>query len=233
MKTKHILLAAGLLAGSIVPVAAQKVSIKVNESNEHIGGNKNPSLVVSIYDASPDEVASKWKSLMKDYKAKVSTKDEVFADNAVISSINGNNTIDIYAKAEKVKDDETRLTVAFDLGGAFLSSSNDKDKFNEAKKIVNDFAIKTTKEAIAGQRKAAEKVLGNLQDDQHDLEKEQNKLNSNIEDYKAKIEDYNKRIKEAQDDLGKNKTSQEKKKGEVDAQKKVVEAVTAKENSVE
>ena len=184
--------------------SAQKVKIKVEESSEHIGGNKNPALVVSIYDATPEEVESKWKSLMKDYKGKMSTNDGVFADNAVISSINGNNTIDVYAKAEKVKDGETKLTVAFDLGGAFLSSSNNKDKFNEAKKMVNDFAIKTTKEAITGQRKAAEKVLGNLSDQQHDLEKKQEKLNSNIEDYKAKIEDYNKRIKEAQDDLAKN-----------------------------
>ena len=218
---------------AILTVSAQKLSIKVSESNEHIGGNKNPALVVSIYDATPDEVESKWKSLMKDYKGKISTSEGVFADNAVISSINGNNTIDVYAKAEKVSDGETKLIVAFDLGGAFLSSTNNKEKYNEAKKMVNDFAVKTTKEAIAGQRKAAEKVLGNLTDDQHDLEKKQEKLNSNIEDYKAKIEDYNKRIKEAQDDLAKNKADQEKKKAEVDAQKKVVDAVTAKENSVE
>ena len=230
MKT---ILSIAVIAVSFFGVSAQKISIKVSESTEHIGGNKNPAFVVSIYDASPEDVESKWKSLMKDYKGKVSTKDEVFADNAVISAVNGNNTIDVYAKAEKVKEGETKLTVAFDLGGAFLSSSNNKDKFNEAKKIVNDFAIKTTKEAISGQRKAAEKVLGNLTDEQRDLEKKQEKLNSNIEDYKAKIEDYNKRIKEAQDDLAKNKTDQEKKKGEVETQKKAVEAVTAKENAVE
>ena len=234
MKTKHISIigAIAFILCVITDVSAQKIKIKVDESNEHIGNGKNPALVVSIYDATPDEVESKWKSLMKDYRGKMSTSDGVFADNAVISSINGNNTIDVYAKAEKVKDGETKLIVAFDLGGAYLSSSMN-DKFKEAKKIVNDFAIKTTKEAIAGQRKAAEKVLGNLEDDQHDLEKKQGKLNSNIDDYKAKIEDYNKRIKEAQDDLAKNKTDQEKKKGEVDAQKKVVEAVTAKENAVE
>ena len=229
-------LSIGIIAffiGAITDASAQKINIKVSESNEHIGGNKNSALVVSIYDAAPDEVESKWKSLMKDYRGKVSMKDEVFADNAVISSINGNNTIDVYAKAEKVKDDETKLTVAFDLGGAFLSSSNNKEKFSEAKKIVNDFAIKTTKEAIAGLRKAAEKVYSKLEDEQHDLEKQQKKSTSNIEDYKAKIEDYNKRIKEAQDDLVKNKTDQEKKKTELDAQKKAVDAITAKENAVE
>ncbi|HEY4798017.1 MAG TPA: hypothetical protein VII99_02970, partial [Bacteroidia bacterium] len=197
----HLCAAAFLFFGMAGISAGQKISIKVTESTEHIGGGKNPALVVSIYDASPSDVESEWKSLMKSYKGKVSTKDGVFADNAVISAINGNNTIDVYARAEKVSDGETKLIVAFDLGGAFLSSSNNKDKYNEAKKIVNDFAIKTTKDAIADQRKTAEKLLSSLQDDQHSLEKKQDKLNSNIEDYKAKIDDYNKRIKQAQDDL--------------------------------
>lgn len=207
--------------------------IKVTESTERIGGNKNPAFVVSVYNTAPDEVASKWKSLMKDYKGKVTIKDEIFADNAVIPTINGNNTIDVYAKAEKVNDGETKLIVAFDLGGAFLSSSSPSEKLKEAKQIVHDFAVKTTKEAIAGQRKAAEKQLSSLESDQHDLDKQQKKLTSNIEDYKAKIEDYNKRIKEAQDDLAKNKTAQEKNKQELDAQKKVVSAAVAKENAVD
>lgn len=228
-----LFLTASIIVAFFMAASAQKISIKVNESTEHIGGGKNPAFTVSIFDATPEEVESKWKSLMKDYKAKVSTSEEVFADNAVISSINGNNTIDIYAKAEKVKDGETKLIVAFDLGGAFLSSSNNKDKFSEAKKIVNDFAVKTTRDAIAGMRKAEEKKLDKLADEKRELEKQQEKLTSNIEDYKAKIEEYNKKIKEAQDNLAKNKTDQEKKKTEVDAQKKVVDAVTAKENAVE
>jgi hypothetical protein len=210
-----------------------KISIKVTESNERIGNGKNNALVVTIYDATPDEVGKAWKSLMKDYKAKVTMGDEILADNAVIKDINGNNTIDVYARVEKQKEGETKLIVAFDLGGAFLNSSDHKDKFNEAKKIVHDFAMNTTKEAIAGQLKIAEKAYSKLEDDQHDLEKQQKKLTSNVEDYKAKIEDYNKKIKEAQDDLTKNKTDQDNKKKELDAQKKVVDAVTAKEKAVE
>ena len=209
---------------------AQK--IKVSESDERIGGGKNPALVVSIYDASVYEVGSKWKSLMKGYKGKVDMKDEVFADNAVIKEINDNNTIDIYAKIEKVSDGETKLTVAFNLGGAFLSSSS-KDKFNAAKTIVNDFAKKTTQEAIAGMRKAEEKKLSNMQDEQHDLEKKQEKLASSIEDYKQKIEDYKQKIKDAEDNTTKNKAEQEKKKTEITAQSKVVETVVAKEKAVE
>lgn len=221
------------LALALMAFSAFAQKIKVTDSDERIGGGKNPALVVSIYDATLDDVRSEWKSLMKGYKAKVDMKDEIFADNAIITTINDNNTIDIYAKMEKAGDEETKLTVAFNLGGAFLSSSVNKDKFNEAKKIVNEFAIKTTREAIAGKRKAAEKVYGNLQDDQHDLEKKHEKLTSNVEDYKAKIEDYQKRIKEAQDEMGKNKADQEKKKAEIEAQKKVVEVITAKEKAVD
>lgn len=222
-----------ILIGVISAASAQKINIKVTESNERIGNGKNNALVVTIYDATTDEIGKAWKSLMKDNKAKVSMGDEIFADNAVIKTINDNNTIDVYAKAEKVKEGESKLIVAFDLGGAFLNSSDHKDKFNAAKKLVYDFAVQTTKDAIAGQLKAAEKAYSKLEDDQHDLEKQQRKLNSNVEDYKAKIEDYNKRIKEAQDDLAKNKTDQDKKKTERDAQKKVVDAVAAKEKAVE
>jgi len=217
----------------LISIASFAQKIKVAESDERIGGGKNPAMVVSIYDVSVDDVGSEWKSLMKNKKAKVSMKDEVFADNAVISEINGNNTIDIYAKIEKVNDGETKLTVAFDLGGAFLSSSVDKEKFSQAKKMVHDFAIKTTKEGIAGKRKAAEKELSSLKSDQKELEKKHEKLTSSVDDYKQKIEDYKQKIKEAEDDKVKNKAEQEKKKADIVVQSKTVEAITAKEKAVE
>ncbi len=217
----------------LVSLSSFAQKIKINESDERIGGGKNPALVVSIYEATIEEAGSRWKSLMKDNKAKVSMNDEIFADNAVIKEINDNNTIDIYAKFEKVNDHEIKLTVAFNLGGAFLSSSMNKEKFNEAKKIVNDFAIKTTKEAIAGMRKAEEKKLANMQDEQRDLEKKQEKLASNIEDYKQKIEEYKQKIKEAEENTTKNKAEQEKKKQEIVVQSKTVEGIVQKEKAVE
>jgi len=209
---------------------AQK--IKVSETTENVGGSRKNALVVTIYDTKSSNIESKWKSLMKNYKGKVSTKDGVFADNAVIKVINDNNTIDVHAKTEKVKEEVVKLIVAFDLGGAYLNSSEHKDQFNEAKKIVHEFAVKTTKDAIAGKRKAAEKVLNKLEGQQKDLVKEKSRSESNVENYKQKIEDYKKRIKETENDIAKNKTNQEKKKQEINAQKKVVETITAKEKAV-
>src|SRR5437868_3143769 len=130
MKSTFISAAFIVLTGLITAAGGDKISIKVTESNEKIGNGKNNALVVSIYDATPDEIGKEWKSKMKDYKAKVSMGDEILADNAVIKEINGNNTIDVYARIEKVKEGETKLIVAFDLGGAFLNSSEHKEKFN-------------------------------------------------------------------------------------------------------
>ena len=62
MKTKSIVSVVLFLMGSAGIVSAQKINIKVNESDERIGGNKNPAMTVNIYDANPEDVTSKWKS---------------------------------------------------------------------------------------------------------------------------------------------------------------------------
>ena len=161
--------------------------------------------------------------MMKGWNAKTEKKDGgMFGDNAKITSINGNNTIDIYAKTVQGKDNEVKFMVAFDLGGAYLSSSKQGSEAREAKKIVYDFAVKMTKDAIAGQLKAAEKILNKQVDDQEDLEKDKAKLEKNIEEYKEKI-------KKAEEDILINKSDQEKKKGEIEVQKKVVEEIKKKE----
>lgn len=219
MKKIFTLLAVAALS---IPALAQKIT--VSESSENIGGGNNNALVVTIYESDVDAVEKEWRSLMKDLDAKVSSKDGVFADNATIKTM-GNNTIDIYARVVKVKDREVKLIVGFDLGGAFLSSGKHPDQFKEAKKMVNDFAIKMTKQSIAGQLKAAQKVLEKLTDQQKDLVKDQEGLQKDIEDYKAKI-------KKAEEDIVKNKSEQEKKKQEVEAQKKVVDAIAEKEKAV-
>jgi hypothetical protein len=220
MKRLFTLMAVAALS---IPALAQK--IQVSESSENIGGGSNNALVVTIYETDADEIEKEWKSLMKGYDAKVSSKDGIFADNALIKSM-GPNTMDIYAKTVKVKDKEVKLIVGFDLGGAYLSSSKHGDQYKEAKKIVHDFAVKMTKEGIGGQMKAAEKVLDKLTDQQKDLVKDQEGLQKDIEDYKAKI-------KKAEDDIVKNKSEQEKKKQEVEAQKKVVDAISQKQKAVD
>src|SRR5947208_748936 len=120
---KKILLAVTLIFSTCC-LLAQKT--KVTESNESIGGGNNPALSVTIYQAKAEDIEKEVKGLMKHYDAKVTSQNGgLFGDNAMIKKIS-NNTIDLYAKLEKVREGETRVIMAFDLGGVFLSSSNSK-----------------------------------------------------------------------------------------------------------
>ncbi|MCA6362298.1 MAG: hypothetical protein IM638_04630 [Bacteroidetes bacterium] len=219
---KVFVLAVVLLAA--VVAHAQKINVK--ESNENIGGGSHNALVVTIYDAKPDDIEKEWKSKMKGYDAKVSSKKEIFADNALIKEMGGNDPMDIYARVEKVSDTESKLIVGFDLGGAWLNSKEHSDKYKVAEKIVRDFALQMTKEAVAGIRKAAQKKVDNLKDQQADLEKKNKDLKNDIETYKEKI-------KKAEDDIKTNESDQAKKKAEVDAAQKALDEILAREAKID
>jgi len=224
---KHFFSLAFLAIGTTL--CAQKIDVR--ESNEKVGGGSHNALTVSIYQATPGEIEKEWRSRVKDLDGKVSTSDGVFADNAKLKAT-GNNTVDIYARVEKVNDFESKLIIGVDMGGAWMSSSQHGEAFREMKGIVSDFAVKTTREALAGITKTEQKKLDKLQDEQKDLEKDQADLKKDIEDYKAKIEEYKNKITKAESDIEKNKSEQEKKKVEVEAQKKIFEAAQTKEKAV-
>jgi hypothetical protein len=199
--------------------------IKVHESRESIGGGSNNALVVTIYGADVSDVQKEWKSMMKDYGAKVSTsKGEMFANNAVIKDM-GPKTMDIYTRFDDKKG-EIEMVVGFDLGGAYLNSSQHSDKYKVAEKILHDFAVKMTTEALNDQLKTQQKALDKLTGQEKDLEKDTKNLNSDIVDYQN-------RIKKAQDQIEKNKDAEGKKQTEISNQQQVVDDLNKKTKAVE
>lgn len=224
---KHLLLLVAIAALSLPALADEggKIKIKVEEKDEKINGGTHNCLVVTIYDAKPDDIEKEWKDKMKGYDAKVSGKDEIFADNALITEISA-NTCDVYAYTEKISDTETKFVVGFLLGETWLNSKDNSASYNAAEKIVKDFAVKQTKDAIAEKKKAADKKLDDLKDDKADLEKKNKDLHDDIDD-------YNKKIEKAQEDIKTNETDQTSKQKEVDDQQKVVDDLKAREDSVE
>ena len=169
-------------------------------------------LTVNLTEISPSDAEEAFRSAMKTYGGKKSSKDgAIFIDHAIIKEM-GNNTIDIYGKAVGKKGDpEIKFIVAFDLGGAFCNSNDHKEQYKIAEKIVKDFAVKATKDAIEEKLKAEQKVENKLENEQKDLEKDSKNLADDIESYKGKI-------KKAEDDIAKNKGAQEKKKTEIEAE---------------
>jgi len=216
MKKSLLIATFVLLTSSLL---AQK--IKVIESKENIGGGNNNALSVTIYQASPEDIEKEVKSLMKHYDAKVAPQSGgLFGDNAMIKKISS-NTVDLYSKLEKIKDGETRLIMAFDLGGAYLSSSNGK-QYDAAKEILLNLATKTTTEAMADLVKGEQKTFDKMSDEEKKLEKENQKLNDEIKSNKEKIEESNRRIKQAENDIEANRKMQDKTKQQIAVQQKVL-----------
>ncbi|MFI5149678.1 MAG: hypothetical protein ACHQRM_08085 [Bacteroidia bacterium] len=208
----------------ILPASAQK-KIKVEEEKASLGGGKNSALSVIIYEADENDIAKGWKSVMKGYGGKVSSKDGAYmADNVVIKDLS-NNTNDVYYKIEKITETEHKLVIAVNLGGAFMNATDHSTQTNYFKKMMLDFANKTSNDAIADQLKDAQKALSKLESQQTSLEKDQDGLKRDIENYKNKI-------KTAEDNIKKNETDQSKKKSEIEAQKKVVDVVSKKKAAI-
>jgi hypothetical protein len=208
----------------ILGANAQKISVK--DGSERFANGSHNAYTTFIYEINKDDAESKWKSFLKDFKnEKVkSEKGEIVGDNVLIKDW-GNNPVDVYATFEEDKKTNVVIMhVAFDLGGAYLRGS-DGDKHKMAEKLIKEFAIKTTKEALEDKVKDLEKSLSKLEDNQKELEKDNKNAKSDIESYKEKI-------KKSEDDINKNEADQTKKKAEIEAQKKVVEEVKSGINKI-
>lgn len=203
---------------SALSAASVAQSIHVKEGNEKFSTGSQPAVVTTIHENNLDEVMSEWKKVLKDYKnEKVKeNNNEVFGDNILVKEW-GNNPVDFYTKFTEDKANKSvHMAVAVDLGGAYLSSSHDKDKLKYVETMVRNFAIRMTKEPIADAVKASEKALAKLEDDQKDLEKDKKNLQDDIINYKNKIA-------KAEKEVAVKDVEIEKKKGEVSVQKKVVD----------
>jgi chromosome segregation ATPase len=218
-----------VIIGLLLPalsLQAQKIKISVDEKSDRIAGGQHNCLVVVIYDAKAADIEKEWRSKMKGYDAKVSGKDEIFADNAMIKEIS-ENTIDVYARTENgSNENEVKLIVGFQMGEDWLSSGKYAAQYKAAEKIVRDFAKKMTQDAIGDKRKDEEKKLKTIQGDQADLEKKNKNLHEDITDYQEKIQ-------KAEGEIKTNEEEQAKKKTEMEAQQKAVDAIKARESSVE
>jgi chromosome segregation ATPase len=208
-----------ILPAFIISLSAFSQSISVKEGNEKFSTGSQNAVVTTIYENNANDVINEWKKILKDFKNEKVKEDnnEVFGDNIIVKDW-GNNPVDFYTKFEENKSAKTvKMMVAVDLGGAYLSSSGDKSKYNFVEKMVKDFAVKQTKAPLEEAVKDAEKLLAKKEDQQKDLEKDNKNLHDDIIDYNAKI-------RKAETDLVAKEGELVKKKSEVAVQKKVVEA---------
>ena len=199
-------------------------AISVEERTVAIDGVSRNSLTVTIPGGNTDDIIKAWKKQLKDLKGKVSDKTIIFGDDCRSKEM-GDNTFDIYSLVEEATENGVRLVVAFDLGGAYLSTADHPERYPAGEKIVYDFAVEQTKEVVRGEIEAATKSLDGFEKDLGGLAKDK-------AGFEKDIADYEKKIQEAKLAIEKNVNSQMVKQKEIDGMKAVLKDLDAKLKSV-
>ncbi|MEZ5006863.1 MAG: hypothetical protein R2728_03350 [Chitinophagales bacterium] len=206
---------------------AQKSDIVINEIIEYMSQGEKTGFEVAIVDADPKDVESSWAKYLKKYKAKViSSKKsvEIFGDNAAIPQISS-NTIDVYAIARKTEYG-TKLSVFFDLGGAFISSQDHEVAFGAAEGFLRDFALSEAIRVVEAELKTQEKVF-------KDLTKELDGMIKDKDGYVKEIEKAKALIAQREQDIMNNEAAQETKRQQIAIQEEIVNTVKQKRTELD
>lgn len=197
--------------------------IKLSEKSVEIDGSKN-GFSIEIPYGDEKAVDKALKKELKSWKGSFKGGKTYFIDDCKNKKM-GDNTFDVYAKCESLGETGGLVSIAIDLGGAFLSSSAHGDQYKLMEGIIYDFAVSMAKDVIQDEVDLEEGVLKDKEKELSDMEKEQQKLEKEIEEMKKKIEENEAAIEES-------KKNQETKKEEIKAQQTVVQEVIKKKEAV-
>ena len=170
------------------------------------------------FEGVPVKVAEdEWKQFTKDYKGK--TKEDKkgkvwFTDDAQFKKVS-DNTIDLYTSFNEVAGG-TIVTVWFDLGGAYLSSSLDSGRAEEAKAVLKKYGHSISKYLAKEHWDMQTKALG-------DMEKEYKKMQNTQSDMQKKLENLKAEVMQMEAELQQNLTEQQNQQNRIKTQQKVVE----------
>ncbi len=195
----------------------------VRESERSMSQGVKNSLTLDIMNVPMRTVEKYWKDYTKQFKGdtkKDRKTDEWFTDNALISSLGGANTVDMYTKFTDAGSN-TNMTMWVDLGGAYINSKEFRDKYDAAQKIMLDFALSI-------QREQTKIMLNDQQEEQKKLERDQRSLEKKNTNLHSDIDDWNKKIAKAQGEIQVNLKAQEDQKMKIMNQQKLVEDIQKK-----
>ena len=210
---------------SVSTPVPEKIKIEVRESMEKMSLGTNNCLKIYIPNAQSADVAEDFATYMKGYNAKASSKKgEYFFDNAEIKQF-GNNLVDVYSTTEQ-KAGGVELSIFFDLGGAYLNSSDHPDKYKAAENFVKKFGKEEAAVAIGIKIEASQKVIDTKMKEYNSLVKQDSALTKKIRDCQAIIN-------QAQIDQQTSRTGQDTKKKEIAMQQQSIDAMKTTQAGIE
>lgn len=218
MKSILTMMSACLIATQL---NAQKLSI--TNGSENLGGSYNPTFQVFIPHANEKSVEKKWKSLLKDYRAKVkSSKDDINGTNFVLKE---KDTMQVYSRIIENADGIT-LNAAFSREGVFITPTTDQNDYDMLSKLLHDFALPIAKEGLEKKVDNADDLLKKKSKEHDNLVKRNEKIVKENEKMKEKISDNEREATENETKIGSLKTI-------IDQQKTAVEDVKSKSKDLQ
>ena len=196
----------GLLIISATVFAQDKITVK--EAVVAIDGTSRNSLTVMLVGSNTDDVKKAWKKKLKELKVKASDKTIIFGDDCKMKEM-GDNSFDVYSLVEDATDEGVKLVVAFDLGGAYLSTTAHPEKYPAAQAFVYSFGVEQAKGVVTMEIETTQKILAAFGKELAGLEKEKAGHESDIKDYEKKIE-------ESKAEIEKNTGNQANKRTEIE-----------------
>lgn len=188
----------------------------VQEGLKPMSKGTNNCFYLELPSADNKLAADAWKDFVKDYKGKTKynkKQKEYFTDNATIKDMS-ENTVDIYARF-----DPAQITVWFDLGGAYLSSSIHPDRYPAVGKMLSAYYLALSKELAKADVKLKEDELKTLRNDLKKLENENKDYNETIKKAKEAIAKAEKDIEANQQQQAARQQSIKEKEAEVEGAK--------------
>lgn len=207
-------------------IFAQNASVMEVEKLMAVGSR--PAFRIDFSQASPERVEKLWKNFVKDQyngKLKKNKKAIEWVVYGLQSSSISSESFDLYSVIESSGKDASVLYVWFDLGAYFLNQRDNPDKAKNATETLIRFFNIVKADVISDELKAAENKQKEVEKKLKNLEKDKEKLLKDIESYREKI-------KKAESDIEVNEKEQTKTQGEIDAQRKAVDAVRLRLDAV-
>ncbi|MFZ1704073.1 MAG: hypothetical protein WAT79_06980 [Saprospiraceae bacterium] len=198
-------------------VQERKVSMSLGAQN---------AFVVDVEGANKKIMEDLFKNAIKDYgRIKENRKArEFYMMSTKVTPINGSSPVDLYVKFDESKGIGSAM-VWIDLGGAFANSQEHSNQAKATKAFLQEYYFECRRDVVQSELKEEEKNLDRL-------EKDYRRLMDKNEGYHKDIENAKQKIAEAEKNIEQNIIDQDNKVIEIDSQKKVVETVTTKLNSI-
>jgi len=167
------------------------------EVNTEIDGEEGNAMRFVIHRADEKTISKAWKSVMKNYRAKVKTpSNKILASEVIIPSIQ-DEPIEVFAKIEEIDASKNAFIVMFVVNGKAITESENVSAFTAAKIVSSEFAYKMSKEATHEHYEMEAKKMNDLKEQNEELKKTIEKSEKAIEKAKEEIKEHEKIVKES------------------------------------